>query len=84
MNMDDIERSNVNQTCFSFKQKDLVDIGGLSALDYAAFSLSGRAFFLQPLCVNQSCSPNSVKIGSGNLLCRDLTTSLHLFCNNIC
>lgn len=77
VNMDDIERSNVNRFCFSFKQKEPLDIGALSSLDYAAFSVSGRAFFLH---VNQNCSPNSVKIGSGNLLCRDLVTSLHLFC----
>lgn len=42
--MDDIERSNVNPLCFSFKQKDLLDIRHLSGLDHAAFSLSGRAF----------------------------------------
>lgn len=44
VNMDDIERSNVNQCCFSFKQRDLRYIGGPPALDYAACSVSGRAF----------------------------------------
>lgn len=44
VNMDDIERSNVNPLCFSFKQKDLLDIRHLSGLDHAAFSVSGRAF----------------------------------------
>lgn len=44
VNIDDIERSNVNQVCFSFKQEDLLHIGGPSVLDYAAFSISGRAF----------------------------------------
>lgn len=44
VNIDDIERSNFNQFCFSFKQEDLLDIGGPPALDYAVFSISGRAF----------------------------------------
>lgn len=43
--MNDIERSNANQFCLLFKQKDFLDIGGLSGLDYAAFYVSGRAFF---------------------------------------
>lgn len=34
VNMDDIERSNVNSLCFSFKQKDLLNIRHLSSLDH--------------------------------------------------
>lgn len=36
VNMNDIERSNANQFCLLFKQKDFIDIS-LSGLDYAAF-----------------------------------------------
>lgn len=34
LNMDDIERSNVNSLCFSFKQNDLLNIRHLSSLDH--------------------------------------------------
>lgn len=81
VNMDDIERSNVNQFCFSFKEKRY---RGSVCFGLCSLSCKSWGFFLQPLCVNQNGSPNSVKIGSGNLLCRDLVTSLHLFCINMC
>lgn len=44
VNMDDIERSNVNPLCH-LKQKDLLDlIKHLSDLDHVAFSVSGGVF----------------------------------------
>lgn len=45
------------------------DIGGPSALDYAAFSVGLRAFFLQPLRVNQNCGPNSEKKSAQAICC---------------
>lgn len=48
VNIDETERSNVrliSYVCFSFKPKDLLDIGGPSALNYPALFVHGRAFF---------------------------------------
>lgn len=79
MNMDDIERSNVrliSSICFSFRQRDLLDLRGLCAFDYAAFSGSGKAVFSRAIkCEAEFCV---------QILWLDLRTFVHLFCVNIC